>query len=609
MVDLGEMAHLVVREPGRVTMTVALHSGFAVGREAGNDLVLTDRHASRRHATFTIEGTAYRIADAGSTHGIYVNREPATERLLADGDVIQIGNVLMVYREADLPADVAVMSGSGPEVTLAGGSPEARRLRLLYDLGRALGEPTRPDELMTRMLDAALDELRCERGMIGVSEPGASAGRRLIRGRGAVEPDDIVVSRTLLERVLGRGESVLVDVGSPGTPITVVREGVKSAMAAPLKGARGILGFIYVDDRARHDRFALPELDFLTTLARLAATAVEQVEEQRRSSAVAEALRDANPIPEILGSSEPMRRLRAVVQKYAAAAPSAILVRGESGTGKELVATTIHALSPRAAQPFVTVNCAAIPDTLIESELFGHEKGAFTGAVKARRGKFVLADKGTIFLDEVGDLTLAAQAKLLRAIEEGEIQPVGSEKTIQVDVRVISATHKPLADEIAAKRFREDLYYRLSVGEIEVPPLRARGEDVILLARTVLARAAARLGKPVRDFHPGALEALRRYGWPGNVRQLQNEIERAVILAEGPAIELAELGARVVPGSVTTAPTLAERFTQLDAVERELVVEALARAEGNVSEAARLLGVSRIMLRRRVERYGLAQGD
>ncbi len=465
------------------------------------------------------------------------------------------------------------------------------------------------EALMTRMLDATLGELGCERGVIGLGDAASSTTRRVTRGVGQ-DGEDIVVSRTLIDRVLKRGESILVDTSRPETPITVVREGVKSAMAAPLQGSRRILGFVYVDDRARRDRFAAPDLEFLTALARLAAGALEQLEEQRRTTAVVEALRDANPIPEIVGQSEPMNRLRAVIHKYAAAAQSAVLIRGESGTGKELVATTIHALSARAAQPFVTVNCAAIPDTLIESELFGHEKGAFTGAVKPRRGKFAMAHKGTLFLDEIGDLSLSAQAKVLRAIQEGEVQPLGAEKNLQVDVRVISATHKSLSEEIAAKRFREDLFYRLSVGEIELPPLRARGEDVLLLARNYLVRAAKRVGKPVEDFSPAAIDALQRYGWPGNVRELQNEIERAVILAEGPVLELEELRSRVASatpaaGATDAHSTLAERFTQLDVTERTLVESALGQAQGNVSEAARLLGISRIMLRRRIERFGL----
>src|SRR5262249_40083913 len=358
------------------------------------------------------------------------------------------------------------------------------------------------------------------------------------------------------------------------------------------------------------DRFSPDELDFLTALAHLAAAALEQAEMRRRSAAVAEALRAAHPMAELLGESETMRRLRERVAKYARA-DVPVLIRGESGTGKELVAGIIHAQSQRAEEPFVAVNCAAIPDTLIESELFGHEKGAFTGAAKAKRGQFALAHKGTLFLDEVGDLSAAAQAKVLRALQEGVIQPVGAEKPIRVDVRVLAATHRPLDEEIAAGPFRAALYDRLCVGEVQVPPLRARGDDVVLLAMAFLQQASGRLGRPVPGFTPAALDALRRYGWPGNVRQLKNEIERAAIRSDRALLDLEELTGRIEGASPPRhgAATLAERFTQLDVEERELVAEALKQADGNVSEAARLLGITRIMMRRRLKRFGLDEGD
>jgi Nif-specific regulatory protein len=404
--------------------------------------------------------------------------------------------------------------------------------------------------------------------------------------------------------------------------VLIQNAGKQSAMGAPLVAGGRVLGFLYVDDRARAARFTPAELDFLSALARLLSSALDQAAESRRAAVLLEALREQSPIPGILGNSEPMQRLKARITKYASARDANLLVHGESGTGKELVASTLHALSPRAEHPFVAVNCAAIPDTMIESELFGHEKGAFTGAVKQRRGKFALAHKGTLFMDEVGDLSLSAQAKVLRAIEEGEISPLGSEETASVDVRIVSATHKSLPEEIAAGRFREDLYYRLAVGEIQIPPLRDRGEDVLLLAEEFLQRAAARLGRKPVHFSPAALEALRRYRWPGNVRQLQNEVERAVILSDGPAVELDDLRARIdqlgaaKPGGAAPtgavgsgAPlTLAERFIDLDVTEKTLVDEAMRRANGNLAEAARLLGITRVMLKRRVERYGIG-GD
>jgi Nif-specific regulatory protein len=273
------------------------------------------------------------------------------------------------------------------------------------------------------------------------------------------------------------------------------------------------------------------------------------------------------------------------------------------------VARALHAGSPRAKRPFITLNCAAIPESMIESELFGHGKGAFTGAVSAKRGKFALADGGTLFLDEIGDLALPAQAKLLRAIQEGEIQPLGSEQTLRVDVRIVSATHKDLPVEIGAKRFREDLYYRLNVVEIEVPPLRDREGDVTLIASAMLKKAAAAVGKRLDGFTEAAVAALERHDWPGNVRELRNEIERAAIHADGPLVDAHDLSPRL--GAARPKPgqprekSLAERFAELEPTEKELVEAALEQAKGNLSEAARLLGITRIMIKRRVDRFGL----
>jgi len=287
-----------------------------------------------------------------------------------------------------------------------------------------------------------------------------------------------------------------------------------------------------------------------------------------------------------------------------------VLIRGESGTGKELVAGAMHALSPRADGPFVAVNCAALPETLVESELFGHEKGAFSGAVKRRRGRFAMAHRGTIFLDEIGDLSLAAQAKILRVLEDGEVTPVGGDTAERVDVRLLAATHKPLESEIAAGRFREDLFYRLSVGELWLPPLRERGDDLLLLARHFLARAARRMGRPCPPLGPAAIEAMRRYEWPGNVRQLLNEMERAAILSEG-VIERLELrgGARAARREEPSWERLQSERSALDEAERQVILAALRRHGGVVARAARELGVPRTTLASRVATLGITGDD
>jgi two-component system nitrogen regulation response regulator NtrX len=288
------------------------------------------------------------------------------------------------------------------------------------------------------------------------------------------------------------------------------------------------------------------------------------------------------------------------------------MITGENGTGKELVARAIHRRSPRAAKPFVEVNCAAIPSELIESELFGHVKGSFTGAFADRTGKFEQADGGTLFLDEVGDMSPAAQAKVLRALEEGVVSPIGSAKTVTVDVRVIAATNKKLEEEIAAGRFREDLLYRLNVVPIDVPPLRQRLDDVPLLVEHFLGRLAATQGIPARRFSPAALERLKTHAWPGNVRELRNTIERLLILASGDAIgegDVARLlgpaGASDALGGALLASGTFEEF-KLNA-EKAFLAAKLREFDWNVSETARRLAMPRSNLYKKIERYGLAR--
>ena len=308
----------------------------------------------------------------------------------------------------------------------------------------------------------------------------------------------------------------------------------------------------------------------------------------------------------LLGRSEAMRELVEMVETVAPT-EATVLVSGESGTGKELVARAIQAASTRRDKPFVTINCAALAENLLESELFGHEKGAFTGADRRREGRFVQAHGGTLFLDEIGEMPLSLQAKLLRVLQQGEVQRVGCDETIKVDVRVIAATNRVLADEVAAGRFREDLFYRLNVIGLEVPPLRARREDIPLLASTFLERHAAANRKTIKGFTPQAMDAMLRYGWPGNVRELENAVERAVILSGGEYV-----ADRALPLAVQNAPVpdadgeeLALGSMSLEDVERKAIEATLRETEDNKSEAARRLGITRATLHSKLKKYGL----
>ncbi|WP_437313515.1 sigma 54-interacting transcriptional regulator [Sorangium sp. So ce385] len=606
------MPYLVVREPGQVSYSVPLRDGLRLGRSEQNDVVLDDHQVSRFHARFTRSEQGWLVEDLGSTHGTLVNTVRITTHALKAGDRIQVGNILLAFRDDEEPELVHQQATAAFAPVR---DDTGRRLQLVYELSRAAFDLADRDELLGRMLQSLLDVLGCERALVGLAEPGARGFRRLARTRGGGPgADDIAVSRTLLEAVTVRREGVIVhNSGDRGAPKTLVREGILMAMAVPLQAGSLLLGFLYVDARQPTSPFTPQDLDFLTAIGHLSAAALESAQRYRRMEALAEALGPGGPAGELIGASEPMRRLKAQIQKYGASSAN-VLIQGESGTGKELVARTLHSVSPRAAGPFVTLNCAAIPESMVESELFGYEKGAFTGAAGKKRGKFVLADGGTLFLDEIGDLDLAAQAKVLRALQEGEIQPLGAEKAVHVSVRVVSATHKDLAEEIANKRFREDLYYRLNVVELSVPPLRERGEDIELLAGALLRAAASSMGKRELEFTPAALEALKAYGWPGNVRELRNEMERAAIDAELPIVDLYNLSSRIRKGPrAAPAPregaSLAERFAALDVTERQLIEEALKAARGNLSEAARQLGITRVMIKRRIDRFGLGFRD
>jgi two-component system response regulator HydG len=330
-----------------------------------------------------------------------------------------------------------------------------------------------------------------------------------------------------------------------------------------------------------------------------------------RAEALEEDLVRARDPHGLVGSSEAMKKVLEQVRKVAATDATA-LVLGESGTGKELVARAIHDGSARRERPFVSVSCAAIPEGLLESELFGHEKGAFTGAVRRKLGRFELAHEGTLFLDEVGELPPSVQVKLLRVLQERRFERVGGEETVEVDVRLVSATNRDLAARVKEGLFREDLYYRLDVVAIRLPPLRERPGDVEELALHFLARAGPRLGRAaVKDFTPESMEILRRHAWPGNVRELENVVEQALVFAEGDLVTPAEL-----PDALRRAPLAAalpvpagdRGLTEvLEDLERQLILAAYERAKGVKAETARLLGIKPSALYYKLEKYGIVK--
>ena len=390
------------------------------------------------------------------------------------------------------------------------------------------------------------------------------------------EPDTAEEGLKALEEILGVG---------PGTKVVVITG--NSDRANALKAVSlGAFDFhlkpVNLDDL----RVVLGRATYLRQLER-------ESEQRTRQEEQAISFRD------ILGTTPRMREIFTVISRVAKT-DATVLIEGESGTGKELIARAIHASSLRKNAPFVAINCGAIPETLLESELFGHEKGSFTGAHIQRKGKIEVASGGTLFLDEIGEMSVPLQVKLLRFLQEREIERVGGREPIHIDVRVLAATNSNLEQGIRKGAFREDLFYRLSVVAIRVPPLRERGEDIVLLANFFLRRAGQSVKRKVRFSAPG-LEALVRYPWPGNIRELENKVQRAVIMATGRSIEPADLELSAVPTD-TPLPTLREARSEH---ERKLVIDALARNRGNISRAAQAVGVSRPTFHEMLTRHGI----
>ena len=326
---------------------------------------------------------------------------------------------------------------------------------------------------------------------------------------------------------------------------------------------------------------------------------------RRENRQLRELVTDSVSLGNIIGECPPMQAMFDVVRR-AVPVTSTVLIQGESGTGKELVARHIHFSGPRASNPFVVVNCAAIPETLVESELFGHEKGAFTGADTARQGKFEIADGGTLFLDEVGDMRLESQAKLLRVLQDGVVERVGSAREHQVDVRVIAATNRDLRQLVDANEFREDLFFRLEVLPIALPPLRERIQDLPLLVGHLRDKLAKRLGKPAPKVSADALEAMRRYRWPGNVRELENMLEQLFILSDNETIAADDLPEKIRRRSAETGQVLLPPGgLVLEALEQDLIRQALAQTHGNIKEAAHLLGLSYKTLQYRLKKHDI----
>jgi transcriptional regulator with GAF, ATPase, and Fis domain len=513
------------------------------------------------------------------------------------------------------------------------------RLRLLYDLGCAFAGRIQLAELIPLVINKVREVLDAEgASVLLLDEP----RRELYFPYVVSEREDVALrlaglrlpaDRGIAGAALQTGQSIRVDDvrADPRFYPGIDRQtggSTRSVIAAPLVGREGAIGVLQVVN-SHTGAFGEADLTFLEALAGSVAVALDNARLYEHLKASEEELRaqvgalrrdlvHRDGFAEIIGRSQAMGAVFALMES-AGASPITVLVEGETGTGKELVARGIHQAGPRAAGPFLAVNCAALPETLLESELFGHRRGAFTGAISDQRGLFEAATGGTVLLDEIGEMPPAMQAKLLRVLQEGEVVPLGDTRPRRIDVRIIASTNRDLRAEIEEHRFREDLYYRIAAFPIRLPPLRERREDIPLLADRFLDAAAGRIGKRIAGFAPEALDRLVAYDWPGNVRELQNEIERAVALArDGEPIGLAHLSNKLVtppvalqastPATDELPPVVALRPARA-AWESRHVAAVLRLHGGNVSRAARALEISRYMLQRKMRDYGLRGRD
>lgn len=368
-----------------------------------------------------------------------------------------------------------------------------------------------------------------------------------------------------------------------------------SFICVPIKFYNEVIGTLSIDLRVKNEETVSleHELQLLQIIASLVATFLEQIKIEKEKKLFQNNLMDADSLEKIKGNAGKLRAVKQLISQVADS-PTTVLITGDTGTGKELVSEAIHTLSSRRNGPFIKINCGAIPESLIESELFGHEKGAFTGATERKIGKLESAHKGSIFLDEVGELPLMAQVKLLRVLQEQEIQRIGSTKDIKIDVRIIAATNRLLEKEVDEGRFRNDLFYRLNVFPIHMPPLRERGADIILLADFFVDKYSKKMNKRVTRISTAAIDALMAYHWPGNVRELENCIERAVIVATENVIRYHDLppSLQMKEGEDQENTKIDLFKTKVSAYEKELIIDALKACQGNQAKAAQLLGTT-----------------
>ena len=625
-----------------------------IGRSSRNELTLKDPRVSRYHCRIVRREKGFRLEDGGSQNGTRVNGVRILNHFLRPGDRIQVGDTDIYFERISTPAARSeTLDAGGKDALIRGLHRERSNLLRLQEVNRAINAEMNLQALLERIIDAVIELTHAERGFLITVKDGVLEFEAARNFREAeVDRPDLAISRSIANQVIQGARPVLVVNAREDDRFRSVQSianmGLRSVLCVPLLRREEVMGAVYVDNRLDKGVFDDEDLTTLEAFADQAAIAIEnarRMEELRtKNAALARARAELERMNQrlsrtvrfqateldrararldaagrrgappsfrgIVGCSKAMRELFSLLERVIDS-EYPVLIQGESGTGKELVACAIHTASRRAERPFVVENCAALPDTLLESELFGHVRGAFTGAVSNRKGLLETADKGTLFLDEVGEMSTEMQKKLLRFLQEGEFRPVGGTNPVRVDVRILSASNADLHRLVKEGRFREDLFYRLNVLPIRLPSLRERREDIPLLIDHFLGLFCEENGVPRKEMDPLVVDRLCRYAWPGNVRELENVMRRLVTFSNDVITPdlLSGLEERVGEGEgeVTEAEGagLVERVEYL---EKREIQKALGEEGGNKSRAARRLGISRFTLQRKMEKYGLRYG-
>ena len=631
-------AYLIVVSGPEASRSYPLASGRThIGIDPTNEVVLSDRYVSHHHCVIDLNDDGALVTDLGSRNGTCINGRSIQQASLLPGDRLTIGLTELVLSEKPEPSgsgplsadssgtetiEVEVLREGGWLATLPAGAVAAvvrkgfagaRRgwevLRAGYQLARQLHRAEDVEELNRRVLEHVLAVTEAEWGGVFLCREDGELELRCDLSAESEQAEEVAYSRSVLTEALSNRSPVLSgEVRRDGrfAASESVREGaLQSVLCVPLLTEAEPLGAIYLVSRTKPFAFAEEELAWLEAVAGQLSVALETLFARRQLEEENARLRRQAVLQHgLIGESEAIRE---VLQLIGQVAPTeaTVLIKGETGTGKELVSRAIHYNSTRKDGPFVCINSAALPRDLVESELFGHERGAFTGATQAKPGKFELASGGTVFLDEVGELAPGTQAKLLRVLEGQPFERVGGTKPIQVDVRVLAATNRDLAQAVQEGTFRADLYHRLNVISVDLPPVRERRDDITRLAEFFLEQLRMEVPRPVEGFSAEALALMERYDWPGNVRELRNAVEYALVRGTTPVIQASDLPESVRGSGARGAPVEGEGapVDSLREVEKRHILDVYERYGRNKTKAAEALGISRDTLYRKLKEF------